>query len=356
MEKFITDNRDLAISFYRQMLFYRRYEERVQVAYTKGKFSGFCHLHIGQEAVCVGVQSVLRDSDYVISSYRSHTQAIAKGIPAEEVMAELFGKATGCCRGKGGSMHMFSAKHRFYGGHGIVGGQVPLATGIAFKINYDNDNDVVICYLGDAAINQGQVMEAMNMAVIWKLPVLFIIENNRYGMGTAIERTTAINHLAERAKGFAMVSAQVDGMDVVTVHQTCKQLIENMRNDRQPCLLEALTYRYKGHSVSDPATYRSKQELQQQQQNDPLTKLGDTLLALKIISPADLETMTADIKREMKEIEASADQAPELPIEAIYEDIYVPQSWIVFKSNRLMIIRKGWELYNLNRFKTFIVG
>ena len=326
MEKFITDNCDLAVLFYRQMLFYRRYEERVQVAYTKGKFSGFCHLHIGQEAVCVGVQSVLRDSDYVISSYRSHTQAIAKGIPAEEVMAELFGKATGCCRGKGGSMHMFSAKHRFYGGHGIVGGQVPLATGIAFKINYDNDNDVVVCYLGDAAINQGQVMEAMNMAVVWKLPVLFVIENNRYGMGTAIERTTAINHLTERAKGFAMSSTQVDGMDVVAVHQGCGQLIETMRHDKQPCLLEALTYRYKGHSVSDPATYRSKEELQQQQENDPLAKLGDKLLAMNIVSPANLEEITADIKREIREIESSADQAPELSTEAIYEDIYVPQS------------------------------
>lgn len=323
MEKFISDNRELAVSFYRQMLFYRRYEERVQVAYTKGKFSGFCHLHIGQEAVCVGIQSVLRDRDYVISSYRSHTQAIAKGIPAEEVMAELFGKATGCCRGKGGSMHMFSDQHRFYGGHGIVGGQVPLATGIAFKINYDNDDDVVVCYLGDAAINQGQVMEAFNMAVIWKLPVLFVIENNRYGMGTAIERTTAINRLTERAQGFAMASGQVDGMDVVAVHQTCKQLVDNVRHKKQPYLLEALTYRYKGHSVSDPATYRSKKELQQQQENDPLTKLGDTLLSMKILNPADVEEVTADIKQQMKEIENSADQAPELPTATIYEDVYV---------------------------------
>ena len=229
-------------------MFFRRFEERVGLAYTKRKFSGFCHLHIGQEALAVGVQSALRPTDYMLSSYRSHTQAIGKGIPAGQVMAELFGKVDGVCRGKGGSMHMFSDEHRFFGGHGIVGGQVPIAAGIAFKIRYSDEDEICVCYLGDAATNQGQFHEALNMAATWDLPVLYIIENNKYGMGTDIKRTTSVDHLWKRALAYDMDHSDVDGMDVVAVHDHVNAIVENMRKTKRPYLLDALTYRYRGHS------------------------------------------------------------------------------------------------------------
>ena len=321
-EQFLKDNHEQAVSFYRDMLFYRRFEERTQVAYTQGKFSGFCHLHIGQEALCVGVQAVLRETDYVISGYRSHTQAIAKGIPALAVMAEMFGKATGCCRGKGGSMHMFSFAQRFFGGHGIVGGQVPLGAGIAFKINYRKEDDIVVCYLGDAALNQGQVMEAMNMAMIWNLPLLIVIENNRYGMGTDIKRTTSIDKLCARADGFAMPAAQMDGMDVISTYLQTQEIAAQVRAQKKPFLLEALTYRYRGHSVSDPGNYRTKEELEQYQKDDPISKLGEQLLAAGVMNEQQQKDIAAEIKRELQDIEKQADAAAVLPEEAIYEDIY----------------------------------
>ena len=264
----------------------------------------------------------MRETDYVISGYRSHTQAIAKGIPAVEVMAEMFGKATGCCRGKGGSMHMFSFDRRFFGGHGIVGGQVPLGAGIAFKINYRNEDDIAVCYLGDAALNQGQVMEAMNMAMIWNLPLLIIIENNRYGMGTDIKRTTSIDKLSTRADGFAMPAAQMDGMDVVSTYQQTKEIAAQVRAQKKPFLLEALTYRYRGHSVSDPGNYRTKEELEQYQKQDPINKLGEQLLAAGIMSEQQQKDIAAHIKQELRDIEKQADDAAVLPVEAIYEDIY----------------------------------
>lgn len=321
-EQFLKDERELAVSFYRDMLFYRRFEERVQVAYTQGKFSGFCHLHIGQEAVCVGVQAVLRATDYVISGYRSHTQAIAKGIPPLEVMAEMFGKASGCCRGKGGSMHMFSFARRFFGGHGIVGGQAPLAAGIAFKINYQQEDDIVVCYLGDAAMNQGQVMEAMNLAMIWNLPLLFVIENNRYGMGTDIKRTTSIEQLCDRAAGFGMPSAQMDGMDVISTYLQTQAIAAQVREQKKPFLLEALTYRYRGHSVSDPGNYRTKEELEQYHQQDPITKLGAKLVSSGIMSEQEQRDVAAKIKQQLQAIEQQADAAEVLPLDALYEDIY----------------------------------
>ena len=324
-QDFLKKNAELVVAFYRDMLLYRRFEERVQVAYTQGKFSGFCHLHIGQEAVCVGVQAVLRDTDYVISGYRSHTQAIAKGITPLEVMAEMFGKANGCCHGKGGSMHMFSFAKRFFGGHGIVGGQVPLAAGMAFKINYRNEDDIVVCYVGDAAMNQGQVMEAMNMAAVWNLPLLLIIENNRYGMGTDIKRTTAIDQLCDRANGFGIPAAQVDGMDVLAVYHDTQKIAAQVRNKKQPFLLEALTYRYRGHSVSDPGNYRTKEELDSYHQQDPITKLGKQLQDAGILISDELKNIAAEIKQQLQDIEKQADAAEVLPVAAIYDDIYTTQ-------------------------------
>ena len=301
---------EFLIGMYQEMVFYRRFEERVNVAYTKQKFSGFCHLHIGQEGLCVGVQRALRDTDYMISGYRSHTQAIAKGIPAVEVFAELFGKVTGCSRGKGGSMHMFSAQKRFLGGHGIVGGQAPLATGVGFKIRYQEEDDIIVCYLGDAAMNQGQVFEAMNMAAAWELPVLFLIENNRYGMGTDIKRTTNVEHLAQRADGFGMSSSQVDGMDVLKVYDHLTGLVKKMRSDSKPHLLEALTYRYKGHSVSDPGLYRTKDEVKSYQDKDPIKTLGAELVKKDIATDATLKEWDTEARNRVKELEKVADEAP----------------------------------------------
>lgn len=313
---------DLLVSMYQQMCLFRRFEERVGVAYTKRKFSGFCHLHIGQEGLAVGVQSALRSSDYMISGYRSHTQAIGKGIHPNAVMAELFSKVDGCCRGKGGSMHMFSNEHRFFGGHGIVGGQVPIAAGVGFAVRYQDGDDICVCYMGDAATNQGQFFEAMNMAATWDLPVLFIIENNKYGMGTDIRRTTSIEHLWKRALAFDMEHGDVDGMDVMAVHDKVSDIVTTMRKDKKPYLLEALTYRYRGHSVSDPATYRTKEEVEDYQKNkDPILRLGRYLTSKKLASEDDLKAWDKEAKQQVKDAEAFADASPPPPVEELWDHV-----------------------------------
>lgn len=310
------------VDLYREMLLFRRFEERVQQAYTKQKFSGFCHLYIGQEAVGVGIQRQLRPTDYMISGYRSHTQAIGKGIAPDAVMAELFGKATGCSGGKGGSMHMFSAERRFLGGHGIVGGQVPIAVGAAFAIKYRKEDDICVCYLGDAATNQGQFFEALNMAETWDLPVLFVIENNRYGMGTDIRRTTSVDRLAKRALAFDMQSSEVDGMDVLAVADHVKKIVAAMRKDSRPHLLEAMTYRYRGHSVSDPGTYRTKEEVEQYQKRDPILVLAKKIVDAKIKTAEELDAIDAEVREVVKGVEAKADAAEAPALAAAWEDVY----------------------------------
>jgi pyruvate dehydrogenase E1 component alpha subunit len=317
--------RDLLVKMYKDMALFRRFEERVGLAYTKQKFSGFCHLHIGQEALAVGVQSALRDTDYMLSGYRSHTQAIGKGISPEAVMAELFGKVDGCCRGKGGSMHMFSKEHRFLGGHGIVGGQTPIAAGVGFSIRYRNEDDVCVCYMGDAATNQGQFFEAMNMAATWDLPVLFIVENNKYGMGTDIRRTTSVDALWKRALAFDMAHSDVDGMNVVTVHEHVKGIVEQMRKDHKPYFLEALTYRYRGHSVSDPGTYRTKEEVEDYQKNrDPIMQLERYMTEQKLASEADFKAWDNEAKERVKAAEEFADNSPNPPVEELWDHVLVP--------------------------------
>jgi pyruvate dehydrogenase E1 component alpha subunit len=324
-KKKIPLERDLLVKMYKEMALFRRFEERVGLAYTKQKFSGFCHLHIGQEALAVGVQSAIRNTDYMISGYRSHTQAIGKGLTPEAVMAELFGKVDGCCRGKGGSMHMFSKEHRFLGGHGIVGGQAPLATGAGFSIRYRNEDDVCVCYLGDAATNQGQFFEAMNMAATWDLPVLFIVENNKYGMGTDIRRTTSVDALWKRALAFDMNTSDVDGMNVLSVYDHVKPIVEQMRKDHKPYFLEALTYRYRGHSVSDPATYRTKEEVEDYQKNrDPILQLERFMLENKLASEADFKAWDAEAKEKVKAAEDFADRSPNPPVEELWEHVLVP--------------------------------
>lgn len=307
---------------YREMLFYRRFEEAANRAYNDGKYAGFCHLHIGQEAVCVGVQRALRDSDYVISGYRSHTQAIAKGIDPKEVMAELFGKKTGSVMGKGGSMHMFNAEKRFLGGHGIVGGQVPLGTGAAFRIRYKDEDDICVCYFGDGASNQGQVFEAMNLAATWKLPVLYVIENNQFGMGTDFRRVTSVDQLSKRALAFDMDHSDCDGMSFLSVYDHVVPIVESMRKDPKPYLLEIMTYRYRGHSVSDPATYRTKEELNKFQDRDPITELGKVLISHKSATQSDLDEWDKATKKQIKEIVAYADQAEQPEDEIAYMHIW----------------------------------
>lgn len=317
-------DKELLIGMYKEMALYRRFEERVLNAYTKQKFSGFCHVHIGQEGLCVGVQRALRDSDYMISGYRSHTQAIAKGITPDEVFAELLGKVTGCCKGKGGSMHMFSAEKRFYGGHGIVGGQAPVATGVGFKIKYSGEDDVMVCYLGDAAMNQGQVFEAMNMAAAWDLPVLFIIENNRYGMGTDITRTTSVGKdgLYKRALAFDMAHSQVNGQDVIETYEHVSKIVAQMRKDKKPYLLEALTYRYKGHSVSDPGLYRTKDEVKDYMENkDPIKNLGALLVKEKMAKEDELKEWDKEAKEISKAAEKFAENSAEPSIEERLTDV-----------------------------------
>ena len=317
-------SKDQLIEMYKQMCFFRRFEEKVGLAYTKGKFSGFCHLHIGQEALAVGVQSALKSSDYMLSSYRSHTQAIGKGIPAGEVMAELFGKVDGVCRGKGGSMHMFSDEHRFFGGHGIVGGQAPIAAGIAFKIRYSDEDEICVCYLGDAATNQGQFHEALNMAATWDLPVLYIIENNKYGMGTDIKRTTSVDHLWKRALAYDMDHSDVDGMDAVAVYEHVNEIVENMRKTKRPYLLDALTYRYRGHSVSDPGLYRSKEEVEEYRKHrDPIIQLGNKLVENAYATEEELKEWDKEAKQKAKDAEAFADASENPPINELYDHVLV---------------------------------
>ena len=320
-----TVDRDVLIDMYKKMCLFRRFEERVGLAYTKQKFSGFCHLHIGQEGLAVGVQTALRDTDYMISGYRSHTQAIGKGIPPGRVMAELFGKVDGCCRGKGGSMHMFSKEHRFLGGHGIVGGQAPLAVGVGFAIRYRNEDNIIVCYLGDAATNQGQVFEVMNMAATWDLPVLFIVENNRYGMGTDITRTTSVDALWKRALAFDMAHSEIDGMNVVTVFEHIKDVIETMRKNKKPHFAEALTYRYRGHSVSDPGTYRTKEEVEDYQKNrDAILALGKLLVENKWATAEELKAWDNEAKEEAKAAESFADESPEPALEEFWDHVLAP--------------------------------
>lgn len=316
-------SKDLLIQLYKDMILYRRFEERVHVAYTtRRKFAGFCHLHIGQEAVAAGVQHALRPTDYVIGAYRSHTQAIAKGILPRQVMAELFGRVDGCVRGKGGSMHMFSKEKRFLGGHGIVGGQVPLAAGVGFAIKYRAEQDICVCYVGDAATNQGQFFEALNMMATWNLPVLVIIENNRYGMGTDIHRTTSIDHLWKRALGFDMAHSQVDGSNVLTIYDAVKATGDEMRKKNHPHLMEIMTYRYRGHSVSDPGAYRTKEEVAEYQAKDPMLMHGKFLVTSKLATEDDLAKWDEQAKKIAADAEDFADQSPPPGEEEIWRDVY----------------------------------
>ncbi len=297
----------------REMLLIRRFEERAAEANALGKIGGFCHLYIGQEAVAVGALATLRPDDYVISSYREHGQALVRGIPPGVVMAELFGKATGCSKGKGGSMHLFDASRRFMGGHAIVGGHIPLATGIGFAIKYQGGEQVCLCFFGEAAVNIGAFHEALNMASVWKLPVVFLCENNRYGMGTAFERVAAVTDVVEHACSYDMAAELVNGMDVLEVYRATERAVRRARSGGHPTLLEVRTYRFMGHSMSDPlhGVYRTKDEVEEQKKRDPISQLALKLKDAGVLDQAGLDELDAAMRAEVEAAVQFAEQSPD---------------------------------------------
>ena len=315
---------DELLAFYREMLLIRRFEERAGQMYGMGLIGGFCHLYIGQEAVITGMQSALKEGDSVITGYRDHGHILAAGVEAGPVMAELTGRADGVSGGKGGSMHMFAPGKGFYGGNGIVGAQVPLGAGLAFAHRYRGTDNVSVTYFGDGAANQGQVYEAFNMAEIWELPVIFVIENNQYAMGTSVARSSAETHLHKRGESFRIPGFEVDGMNVLAVRAAADMAVDWCRSGKGPILLEMMTYRYRGHSMSDPAKYRTRDEVQKvREERDPIDQLKQKLLATKKVSEDDLKAIDAEVKQIVAEAADFAQASPEPDPAALYSDIVV---------------------------------
>ena len=301
------------------MLLIRRFEERASQAYQQQKIGGFCHLYIGQEAVIVGAVAAARQDDYIITAYRDHAHAIARGTTLNAAMAELLGKATGISKGLGGSMHFFDKENHMYGGHAIVGGHLPLATGMAFASRYRGEDRCTLCFFGDGAINQGVFHEACNLAALWKLPVIFVCENNLFGMGTHVERATAVKELTNRAKAYDMPSMVMNGMDVREVRDSFRTVLDAMRKRPYPFLIEARTYRYRGHSMSDPATYRTKEELDKYKNEDPIIGFKSVLLAEGKLDEARFAEMDREAKRLAAESVRFAEESPEPPLEDLYK-------------------------------------
>ncbi len=312
------------LEFYREMLLIRRFEEKAGQLYGLGLIGGFCHLYIGQEAVAVGIQSALTPGkDSVITGYRDHGHMLAYGIDPKLIMAELTGRAAGISRGKGGSMHMFSTEHKFFGGHGIVGAQVSLGAGLAFAHQYENDGGVAVAYFGDGAANQGQVYETFNMAALWKLPIIFVVENNQYAMGTAVERSSAETHFYRRGDAFRIPGMLVDGMDVLAVRGAAEVALDYVREGNGPILLELKTYRYRGHSMSDPAKYRSREEVQDvREKSDPIEGLKEEMVKVGI-SEDDIKAIDKDIRQIVTEAADFAESSPEPEPSELYTDILV---------------------------------
>jgi pyruvate dehydrogenase E1 component alpha subunit len=322
--RYAADQTEL-LQFYREMLLIRRFEERAGQLYGLGLIGGFCHLYIGQEAVAVGIQSALGDADSVITGYRDHGHMLAYGIDPKLIMAELTGRAAGISRGKGGSMHMFSVKHRFYGGHGIVGAQVPLGSGLAFAHKYNEDGGLCVAYFGDGASNQGQVYEAFNMAALWDLPIIFVVENNRYAMGTSVDRSSAETHFWRRGEAFRIPGMEANGMDVLEMRGTAEAAIAYVRAGNGPVIIEAQTYRYRGHSMSDPAKYRTREEVQDvREHSDPIEGLKKDLLAAGVSEDA-LKDIDKDIRSIVAEAADFAESSPEPDLAELYTDVLVEQ-------------------------------
>jgi pyruvate dehydrogenase E1 component alpha subunit len=307
----------------KQMLGIRRFEEKAAQMYGLRKIGGFCHLYNGQEAVAVGSIAALDlGKDYVLTAYRDHGHALACGMDPKAAMAELFGKETGCSRGKGGSMHFFDTENHMLGGNGIVGAQIPVATGVAFAQMYRNEEAVTLCFFGDGAIHQGAFHESLNLAAVWKLPVIYLVENNHFGMGTAVKRVSAVDDFAVKAKGYDMIGETIDGMDVIAVYRGVSKAAERAKKDRVPCLIDVKTYRYKGHSMSDPAKYRTKEELEDYKKQDPILILKSDLLDAGMLTEKEFEKMDKDAKQAAQDAVDFAESSPEPSVNSIYEDIY----------------------------------
>ena len=312
------------LTMYEEMLLLRRFEEQAGRIYQMGgKIKGFCHLYIGQEAVAVGAMHALTADDYIITAYREHGQALARGVEADAVMAELYGKVTGSSRGMGGSMHIFDVARKFYGGWGIVGGHIPTAAGIAFAIKYRQERAACLCFFGDGAIHQGAFYETINMASLWDLPLVFIVENNRYAMGTSIERASAVLDLTTKAPGFNVVADTFDGQNVLVTYHGMKKAVERAKQESRPTFLDVQTYRYRGHSMSDPANYRTKEELNREQERDPIQHLHNLLVTKGVRSDEELKALDKKAKEIAKEASRRADEAPAPELRALYETTYV---------------------------------
>lgn len=317
-------NPGLLIKLLKQMLLIRRFEERAAQMYGLRKIGGFCHIYIGQEAVCTGALAATDLSkDYILTAYRDHGHALTVGMDPNVIMAELFGKITGCSRGKGGSMHLFDKDKHFYGGHGIVGAHIPLATGVALKLKYMLEDGVVLCFFGDGAIHQGSFHEALNMAGVWKLPIVYICENNQYGMGTDYKRVSAVTDLSAMSASYNMPGELVDGMDVLKVYDRVRSAVKAARENHQPSLLEIKTYRYMGHSMSDPATYRTKEEVAQHKQQDPIVVLANKLNAAGLIARKEYEQIDENAKKISSDAVDFAEKSEQPAIETLYEDVLI---------------------------------
>ncbi|MEH0831535.1 pyruvate dehydrogenase (acetyl-transferring) E1 component subunit alpha [Anaplasma bovis] len=311
------------VTSYLRMLSIRRLEEKIGQLYSMGKIRGFCHLYIGQEAVAAGIYNALQDGDSIVTSYREHGFALLSGETPSRIIAELMGKATGCSKGKGGSMHMFNVRSNFFGGHGIVGAQVPIGTGIAFSSQYKDSKNVVFTCLGDGAINQGQVYEAFNMAALWKLPVVYIVENNEYAMGTSVSRSSFITDLYKRGTGCGVPGVQVDGMDLFEVTKAAMQAAEHCRKGNGPMLLEMKTYRYRGHSMSDPAKYRSREEVEEVRTNkDPLRSLREYMIKKKVSQESEIEQFEQEARKAISEAVTFAETSPIPADDELFSDVY----------------------------------
>ena len=315
---------ELARKLLHDMLLIRRFEEKAAEAYTLGKVGGFLHLYIGEEAVAVGATSVLRPDDYAISAYREHGHCLAKGADPRRVMAELFGRRDGLSKGKGGSMHLFDRGVNFLGGHAIVGAHLPLAAGAAFAIKYEGRDAVIVCYFGDGAVPQGEFHESLNLAALWKLPVIYLCENNRYAMGTSTDRALAQTEIWKFGQTYGIPSEKVDGMDVLAVREVVGRAVARTRQDKTPSLIEADTYRYRGHSMRDPAgaVYRTKEEVEREKQRDPIVMFRERALRAGVVTEADVRAIEKDVNDRIDEAVAFADASPEPPDEWLFTDIY----------------------------------
>ncbi len=312
------------LDWYRRMLLIRRFEEKAAQLYGMGKISGFCHLYIGQEAVGMGAIAALQADDYVFTAYRDHGQAILRGADPKAAMAELLGKHTGLVKGKGGSMHFFHATNNFLGGYGIVAGHVPLAAGAALASKYRKDSRVTVCFMGEGATNQGVFFETLNLAALWKLPLIIICENNRYGMGTPVERASAVSDIYRKSCGFNIPGTVADGMNVFEIYRAVRVAVENARERFQPFFLEARTYRYRGHSMSDPVHghYRTKEEVSEQKKRDPVFTLGEQLKEWRLITQERIEEIDEEVKSVIREATEFAEKSPEPPEDELWNDVY----------------------------------